>query len=74
MTRLLQIQNICFDAFDEIIFFDYFRHEPHLNDNVFHFGHQPDIAAGVQEKIDWTYSKDEVRRLCLPLHFLLSFS
>ena len=28
-------------------FFDYFRHEPQLNDNVFHFDHQRDISAEV---------------------------
>ena len=55
-----------FDAFEEKVFglpafFDkLYSHNPQqLNDNVFNFDYQPDIAAEVQEKIDWDLFKGE---------------
>jgi hypothetical protein len=42
--------------------------EPQLNDNVFNFDHEPDIAAEVQDKIDWVPFKGQGA----PLPFLLN--
>jgi hypothetical protein len=41
-------------------FFDFIHsHNSQLNDNAFHFDHQPDIAAEVQDKIDWDLIKGQ---------------
>ena len=56
-----------FDAFDEKVFFElpalfdtlYSQSTQQLNDNIFHFDNQHDIAAGVQEKIHWGLLKGQ---------------
>jgi hypothetical protein len=51
-----------FDAFDEILAVfngPFYSHNPPLNFNVLHFDHETEIAAEVQDKIDWHLFKGQ---------------
>ncbi|KAF8259644.1 hypothetical protein EI94DRAFT_1750964 [Lactarius quietus] len=63
------MQNPLKNIFDDLevyiqYFFDSFDEK--LDESVFHFDHQPDIAAEAQEKIDGTPSKDTLRHEKIP--------